>query len=62
MYKYLDVDSPEGQVRHILLLLNDGGTQSFPDVESNVGPERRAYLEWLAEGNQPEPWQAEEVN
>lgn len=52
MYKYLDLDG----IRHILRGLPDGGTQSFPDVESNNGPERTAYLEWLAAGNQPEPF------
>ena len=41
-------------VEHILRDLPDGGVQSFPNVESNDGPERAAYLVWLAEGNQPE--------
>jgi len=31
--------------------------QSFPDVDSNSGPERAAYLEWLAAGNVPQPWE-----
>ena len=33
----------------------NGGTLSFPNVEFNKGPERQAYLKWLAEGNTPEP-------
>lgn len=28
-------------------------TETFSNIESNDGPERRAYLAWLAEGNQP---------
>jgi hypothetical protein len=30
-----------------------GGVQSFPNVDDNDGPERQAYLAWLAEGNEP---------
>jgi hypothetical protein len=39
---------------HIFCDLPDNGVQSFPNVESNDGPERAAYLEWLAAGNEPE--------
>jgi hypothetical protein len=41
-------------VEHIFRDLANGGVQSFPNVESNDGPERRAYLEWLEAGNEPE--------
>lgn len=58
MYYYLDLDSPSGETtRHIFRYLPDGGVQSFPDVDSNSGPERAAYLEWLAAGNVPQPWE-----
>jgi hypothetical protein len=57
MYYYLDAIDMGGEiVRNILSYLPDGGVQSFPDVESNTGPERAAYLAWVAEGNEPLPW------
>ena len=55
MYKKLVMDN----VEHILLLREDGSVVSFPNVESNDGPERQAYLAWLAEGNEAEEWSAE---
>ena len=56
MYKSLTItDSLSGEsVEHILRDLPYGGVQSFPNVESNDGPERAAYLAWLAAGNEPE--------
>ena len=56
MYKSLTVtDQRSGEsVEHIFRDLPDGGVQSFPNVESNDGPERAAYLAWLADGNEPE--------
>lgn len=56
MYYYMDIaDEWSGQtIRNIFRYLPDGGVQSFPNIDSNDGPERRAYLAWLAEGNQPE--------
>ena len=50
MYRSMTIDETE----HIFRDLPDGGVQSFPNVESNDGPERAAYLAWLAEGNEPE--------
>ncbi len=57
MYYFFDQEQLGGVVRHILRPLADGGVQSFPDVESNTGPERAAYLAWVAAGNSPEPWE-----
>lgn len=56
MYRLVIVSDPmtSETVEHICCDLPDGGVQSFPNVESNNGPERAAYLEWLAEGNEPE--------
>ena len=56
MYRSLTVtDSLSSEsVEHIFRDLPDGGVQSFPNVESNDGPERAAYLAWVAEGNTPE--------
>ncbi len=59
MYYFMDsTDSISGETtRHIFRHLPDGGVQSFPDVDSNSGPERAAYLEWLSAGNVPQPWE-----
>ena len=57
MYFYFDVERFGTTTRHILRRLPDGGIQSFPDVETNDGPERKAYLAWVAEGNTAEEWQ-----
>ena len=47
--------SVSGEVtEHIILANPDGSLTSFPNVESNDGPERAAYLAWLADGNEPE--------
>ena len=56
MYRTMTIsDAISGTaVEHIFRDLPDGGLQSFPNVESNDGPERAAYLAWLAEGNTPE--------
>lgn len=55
MYRSLTVNSISGEtVEHILRDLPDGGVQSFPNVESNDGPERAAFLAWVAEGNTAE--------
>ena len=52
MYKIFTLDNEE----HILLPREDGSVVSFPNVESNDGPERQAYLAWVAEGNTAEEW------
>jgi hypothetical protein len=56
MYRLLTTTNPitNESTEHILRGLPDGGVQSFPNVESNDGPERAAYLEWLEAGNEPE--------
>jgi hypothetical protein len=55
MYRSLTITNPitNESTEHILRDLPDGGVQSFPNVESNDGPERAAYLEWLEAGNEP---------
>lgn len=56
-YYSLDIQHPvEGAVRLILRHV-DNGVQSFTDVESNDGPERKAFLEWVAAGGVVEPWE-----
>jgi hypothetical protein len=56
MYRSITVTDPitNEAVEHIFRDLPDGGVQSFSNIESNDGPERAAYLEWLAAGNEPE--------
>jgi hypothetical protein len=50
MYRSMTIS----EVEHILRDLPDGGVQSFPNVDGNDGPERAAYLAWLAAGGVPE--------
>ena len=57
MYYHFDIERFGTTIRHILRRLPDGGIQSFPDVETNDGPERKTYLAWVAEGNTAEEWQ-----
>jgi hypothetical protein len=61
MYKkLLQTNAIDGSTtEHILLPREDGSVVSFPNVESNDGPERQAYLAWVAEGNEAEEWSAE---
>jgi hypothetical protein len=58
MYKkLLQTNTIDGSTtEHILLERADGSIVSFPNVESNDGPERQAYLAWVAEGNTAEEW------
>jgi hypothetical protein len=56
MYKTKTViDTFGNHVEHIYMDAPNGGTTTFPNIESNDGPERKAYLKWLEEGNTPEP-------
>ena len=57
MYYCKDIQHPLlGSVTLVLREVEDGN-ESFIDVDSNSGPERAAYLEWLAAGNVPQPWE-----
>jgi hypothetical protein len=56
MYKTKTViDTSGNHVEHIYMDAPNGATTTFPNIESNDGSERKAYLAWLAEGNTPLP-------
>ena len=52
MYYYKDIETPLGDVvRQIFFWIGENRQINFPDVETNLGPEREAYLAWVAKGN-----------
>ena len=55
-YYFCNVESPIGTVRNIVSEIGGGRLQIFIDDEMNTGPERKAYLAWVAEGNTAEEW------
>jgi len=52
-YKIQTTASIGGNQTSIILLNADGSYTTFPNEVD--GPEYKAYLAWLAEGNTPEP-------
>jgi hypothetical protein len=57
MYKkFMLIDSTGSEVENIVKSNDNGSQVWFPNVESNDGPERQAYLAWVAEGNVAEEW------
>jgi len=57
MYYFIDVESYGDVQRHIIHKLSENSFVSFPMISDN--PNMVSYLEWLAEGNTPEPWEAQ---
>jgi hypothetical protein len=52
MYYYKDIETPLGDVvRQIFFWIGENRQINFPDIETNTGPEREAYLEWVSDGN-----------
>ncbi|CAB4157706.1 hypothetical protein UFOVP689_42 [uncultured Caudovirales phage] len=52
MYYYKDIETPLGDlVRQIFFWIGENRQINFPDIETNTGPEREAYLAWVADGN-----------
>jgi hypothetical protein len=57
MYKkFKTIDVTKTEVENIVKTNPDGSQVWFPNVDSNNGPERQAYLAWVAEGNVAEEW------
>jgi hypothetical protein len=56
MYKSrIIIDVFGNSVEHISMETPNGGYLSFPNIESNDGPDRKEYLRWLEAGNTPLP-------
>jgi hypothetical protein len=51
MYYYKNIETPLGQTVKQIFMPIGNAVINFPDVETNTGPEREAYLEWVADGN-----------
>lgn len=50
-YFFFDQETLGETVRHITCEISHDCWVVFPDVESNTGPERIEYLQWVAQGN-----------
>jgi hypothetical protein len=56
MFYTFDVESYGTTVRHIITRDESGAMVSFKDDPEDMTGPRAAYAEWVAEGNEPEPW------
>jgi hypothetical protein len=59
MYYYKNIETPLGQTVKQIFMPMGNGVINFPDVETNTGSERAAYLAWVAEGNTATEWSPE---
>lgn len=59
MYYLQNIEHPLLGAVTLILRKVENGNESFIDVDSNSGPERVAFLEWVAAGGVPEPWNGE---
>lgn len=53
--KYVEKDSKHPAATYILYQYGDDNWKVFADADSQ-NPDYQQYLEWLAEGNEPEEW------
>ena len=59
MYYYKNIETPLGETVKQIFMPIGNAVINFPDVETNLGSEREAYLAWVAEGNTATEWQPE---
>jgi len=55
--KYYKLFTPKDAIKeHVLIAWGDGSFMSVPIVDDNDGAEYKAYLDWVAEGNEASVW------
>ncbi len=57
MYYYKNIEAPLGETVKQIFMPIGNAVINFPDVETNLGSERKAYLAWVAEGNTATEWE-----
>lgn len=58
MYFFSDMNDPRNgrEYRLIVQDLGDGSWRTF-EADDDMNPYQPAYLAWVADGNEPQPWE-----